>query len=56
MPVISLGMDLMQIDRLETAIAKRGARFLDRVFTPEELGTALSDLLAWAELGIVPTP
>ncbi|HSM04242.1 MAG TPA: hypothetical protein VK858_06460 [Longimicrobiales bacterium] len=26
------------------------------VFTPEELGTALSDLLAWAELGIVPTP
>lgn len=36
MTVIALGMDLMQIDRIEDVIAKRGAHFLDRVFTPEE--------------------
>ena len=36
MTVVALGMDLMQIDRIEDVIAKRGDRFLDWVFTPEE--------------------
>jgi len=36
MAVIALGMDLMQIDRLEAVLAKRGERFRQRVFTPEE--------------------
>jgi len=36
MAIIALGMDLMQIDRLESAITRRGTRFLDRVFTAEE--------------------
>jgi holo-[acyl-carrier protein] synthase len=36
MGVIAVGMDLMQIDRLEAALARRGQRFLDRIFTPGE--------------------
>ena len=34
--IVALGMDLIQIDRLEAVIAARGERFLDRVFTAEE--------------------
>lgn len=36
MPIVSLGMDLMQIDRIETVIARRGPRFLERIFTSAE--------------------
>ena len=36
MSVVALGMDLLQIDLLEEVIAKRGDRFLDRIFTPGE--------------------
>ena len=36
MTIVALGLDLMQIDRIESVIAKRGERFLARVFTPAE--------------------
>lgn len=36
MAVVSLGLDLTRIERLAEAEARRGARFLERVFTPEE--------------------
>ncbi len=31
------GVDLIEIERLEQVIARHGARFLDRVYTPTEL-------------------
>jgi holo-[acyl-carrier protein] synthase len=34
--VVALGMDLVQIERLEAVLEKRGERFLARVFTPAE--------------------
>ena len=36
MSIVALGMDLIQIDRLEKVIAARGQRFLERVFTERE--------------------
>jgi holo-[acyl-carrier protein] synthase len=36
MPVVALGMDLVQIKRLEAVLARRGQRFVERVFTPAE--------------------
>ena len=36
MSIISLGMDLTRVERLEQALERRGQRFLDRVFTPGE--------------------
>lgn len=36
MAIVSLGLDLMQIDRLEAAESRRGARFLERLFTEAE--------------------
>ncbi len=36
MAVVSLGLDLIEIARLEEALARRGARFLERVFTAQE--------------------
>ena len=36
MAVVALGMDLVQIERLEAVLEKRGERFLARVFTPAE--------------------
>lgn len=36
MPIVSVGTDLTRIDRLEVAFAKRGARLLERLFTPGE--------------------
>jgi holo-[acyl-carrier protein] synthase len=35
--IIGLGVDIMQIDRIETAIERRGRFFLERVFTPSEI-------------------
>jgi holo-[acyl-carrier protein] synthase len=35
-PIVSLGLDLTRIDRVEQAFARRGARFLERVFTDGE--------------------
>ena len=36
MPIVSLGMDLTQIDRMVEAHERRGQRLLERVFTSEE--------------------
>ena len=36
MAIVALGLDLLEIERLEESVAKRGARFLERIFTPEE--------------------
>ncbi len=36
MPIVSVGLDLIRIERLEAVLAKRGERFLARVFTPLE--------------------
>lgn len=30
------GVDLVEVDRIERGIARRGQRFLDRLFTPQE--------------------
>ena len=34
--ILGLGSDLVDVRRIERTIARFGARFLDRVFTPEE--------------------
>lgn len=31
-----LGSDIIEVERIEASIQKHGARFLDRLFTPEE--------------------
>ena len=36
MAVVSTGIDIVEIASLEEVIARRGERFLDRVFTPDE--------------------
>jgi len=36
MAVVALGIDLARIERMEGALARRGQRFKDRVFTPGE--------------------
>jgi holo-[acyl-carrier protein] synthase len=35
--MLATGVDLIQVDRIETAVARYGDRFLDRVFTRDEL-------------------
>jgi holo-[acyl-carrier protein] synthase len=32
-----MGLDLSEIDRIETAIARHGAPFLERIYTPREV-------------------
>jgi len=36
MAIVGLGLDLMEIARIEDTLARRGARFRDRIFTPAE--------------------
>src|SRR4051812_22905470 len=36
MKIIGIGVDLVECARLDAAIARHGARFLERVFTAEE--------------------
>ena len=36
MAVLGTGIDIVEIDRLEEVVVRRGERFLDRVFTPAE--------------------
>ena len=36
MTVVSLGLDVTRIDRLQEALDRRGQRFLDRIFTAGE--------------------
>jgi len=35
--VLRTGIDLVEIERLQSVIGRYGARFLERVFTPQEL-------------------
>jgi len=35
--IVGLGLDIAQIDRIEAAITRHGAPFLDRLFTPDEI-------------------
>lgn len=35
--MLSTGVDLVRIERIERAISRFGQRFLDRVFTPDEV-------------------
>ena len=35
--IVGLGIDISEVDRIETAILRRGERFLNRVFTPAEI-------------------
>jgi len=35
--MLSTGIDLVEVNRIETAVARYGARFLERVFTDGEL-------------------
>jgi holo-[acyl-carrier protein] synthase len=38
--ILGLGSDIIDIRRIEVAIARHGERFLDRIFTPEERARA----------------
>jgi holo-[acyl-carrier protein] synthase len=35
--IYGVGVDLVRVDRLEAAIRRHGARFLERIFTPQEI-------------------
>jgi holo-[acyl-carrier protein] synthase len=34
--IVGLGLDIAEIDRVEAAITRHGAAFLDRIYTPRE--------------------
>jgi holo-[acyl-carrier protein] synthase len=36
--IVGLGVDITEVDRIEAAIERRGRRFLERLFTPTEIG------------------
>jgi holo-[acyl-carrier protein] synthase len=35
--IVGLGVDITEIDRMESAIERRGRPFLERIFTPSEI-------------------
>ncbi len=35
--IVGLGLDIAEVDRIEEAIARHGAAFLERLFTPAEV-------------------
>lgn len=35
--IVGLGLDIAEIDRIEAAITRHGAPFLERLFTPDEV-------------------
>jgi holo-[acyl-carrier protein] synthase len=37
--MLRVGTDLIEVSRIENAVARWGGRFLQRIFTPEELST-----------------
>ncbi len=36
MGIVAMGLDLLRVERLEEVVARRGATFLERVFTADE--------------------
>ena len=36
--IVGLGLDIAEVNRIEEAIARHGAAFLERLFTPAEVG------------------
>jgi holo-[acyl-carrier protein] synthase len=36
-PVLSVGVDLVELDRIQGVVARHGERFLRRIYTPREL-------------------
>jgi holo-[acyl-carrier protein] synthase len=45
---LSTGVDLVELERFEQAIDRHGNRFLERVFTPQELAEAGENLASLA--------
>jgi holo-[acyl-carrier protein] synthase len=37
MMIVGLGLDIAEVDRIEAAIGRRGAAFLERLYTPSEV-------------------
>lgn len=35
--MVSVGVDIVEVDRIARAVEQHGARFLDRIFTPAEI-------------------
>lgn len=35
--IVGLGTDLAEVDRVEAAIGRHGARFIERIYTPHEI-------------------
>ena len=35
--IVGLGVDITEVDRIQAAIARRGAAFLKRIYTPSEI-------------------
>jgi holo-[acyl-carrier protein] synthase len=35
--IVGLGLDIAEVDRIEAAIGRRGAAFLERLYTPSEV-------------------
>ncbi len=47
--IYGLGIDLVQVSRIKAAIARHGERFLNRVFTPQEI--AYCQRKRWSDSG-----
>ncbi|MQG07698.1 MAG: holo-[acyl-carrier-protein] synthase [SAR202 cluster bacterium] len=37
MPIICTGIDIIEIDRIQNVLSRYGNRFLNKIFTPEEI-------------------
>ena len=48
MTQLRTGIDLVEIERFESAIRRHGARFLERIFTPHELAEVGENLASLA--------
>jgi holo-[acyl-carrier protein] synthase len=46
--VVSIGVDIIEIERVETAIKQWGKRFLNRIYTETELRTCQDGLSSLA--------
>lgn len=44
MPILRTGIDLIEIERIQDAVQSHGKRFLERVFTPQELAEVRDNL------------